>query len=160
REFPSLVGGIPQFPEMGAGEPAGPVEIGNVATNSTPVSNITGLASGLDTNSIVTQLMSIERQPQTLMKQRQVVFAARQQAPKDTNTRLGNPQTAIASLRDPATWADKQTVDSNTPSQVGVLRTGGAPPGGYDIAISRLARAHQMSQTTAASPATADGVLD
>ena len=67
-----------------------------MATNSTPVSNITGLASGLDTNSIVTKLMQIERQPQTRMVQRQVVYTARQQALKDINTRLANLQTSIA----------------------------------------------------------------
>lgn len=131
-----------------------------MATNSTPVSNITGLASGLDTNSIVTQLMQIERQPQTRMKQQQVVYAARQQALKDITTRLTNLQTAIASLRDPGTWSDKQTVDSNNPSQLGVTRTSGAPPGGYDVAVSRLARAHQVSQTAAVGPATQDGVLE
>jgi flagellar hook-associated protein 2 len=131
-----------------------------VAANSTPVSNISGLASGLDTNSIVTQLMQIERQPQTRMKQQQVVYTARQQALKDINTRLSNLQTAIAAPRDPGTWSDRQTVDSNTPSQIGVLRTGGAPPGGYDVVVSRLARAHQMSQATNAGPATQDGVLE
>jgi len=131
-----------------------------VASNSTPVSNITGLASGLDTNSIVTKLMQIERQPQTRMQQRQVVYTARQQALKDINTRLANLQTSIAAMRDPATWADKQTVDSNNTSQIGVLRTSGAPPGGYDVAVSRLARADQMGQTAAAGPAAQDGVLE
>ena len=131
-----------------------------MAANSTPVSNITGLASGLDTNSIVTKLMQIERQPQTRMQQRQVVYTARQQALKDINTRLANLQTSIAAMRDPATWADKQTVDSNNTSQIGVLRTSGAPPGGYDLAVSRSARADQMGQTAAAGPAAQDGVLE
>jgi flagellar hook-associated protein 2 len=131
-----------------------------VAANSTPVSNITGLASGLDTNSIVTKLMQIERQPQTRMQQRQVVYTARQQALKDINTRLANLQSTIAAMRDPATWADKQTVDSNNTSQIGVLRTSGAPPGGYDVTVSRLARADQMGETAAAGPAAQDGVLE
>src|SRR5215468_7838730 len=109
------------------------------SSGSSPLFNISGLASGIDTNSIVTQLMTIERQPQVRLQQQQTVEAARQQALRDVNTRLSNLQDAIAGLRDVSTWADQQEVDSSDSSHVTALRTGGAAAGGYQIAVSQLA---------------------
>jgi flagellar hook-associated protein 2 len=42
-----------------------------------PTINFGGLASGLDTNSIIDQLMAIERQPQTRLKLKQQQVDAR-----------------------------------------------------------------------------------
>ena len=113
-------------------------------TDATPNFNVGGLASGLDTNTIVSQLMSIERQPQVRLAQRQTVEAARQQALRDVNTRVLNLQTAIAGLRDVGTWGDQQSVDSSDPTHVTATRTGGAAAGGYQIGITQLARAHPV----------------
>ena len=55
---------------------------------STPLLNIGGLASGLDTNSIVDQLMAIERQPRTRLDQQASLSTARQSALADFQTRL------------------------------------------------------------------------
>ena len=57
----------------------------------TPMFNIGGLASGLDTNSIIQQLMSIEQQPKVRLQQKQVVEQARQSTLKDVQTRLKQP---------------------------------------------------------------------
>jgi flagellar hook-associated protein 2 len=129
------------------------------SSGSSPLFNISGLASGIDTNSIVSQLMTIERQPQVRLQQQQTVEAARQQALRDVNTRLSNLQDAIAGLRDVSTWADQQEVDSSDSSHVTATRTGGAAAGGYQIAVTQLARAAQMTQGTSATAASADGTL-
>jgi flagellar hook-associated protein 2 len=128
-------------------------------TDATPNFNVGGLASGLDTNTIISQLMSIERQPQVRLAQRQTVEAARQQALRDVNTRVLNLQTAIAGLRDVGTWGDQQSVDSSDPTHVTATRTGGAAAGGYQIEITQLARAQQLTQSTGATAASADGTL-
>ena len=128
-------------------------------SSASPLFNISGLASGIDTNSIVSQLMSIERQPQVRLQNQQTVEQARQQALRDVNTRLSNLQDAIAGLRDPGTWADQQSVDSSDPTHITAIRTGGAAAGGYQISVTRLARAQQLTQGTTASAASADGTL-
>ncbi len=129
------------------------------STSASPLFNISGIASGLDTNSIISQLMSIERQPQVRIQQQQTVEAARKQALQDVNTRLLNLQTTIRALRDPGLWADSQEVDSSDTSRITAIQTGGAAAGGYSIGVSRLARAQQLTQGTAATNASADETL-
>jgi flagellar hook-associated protein 2 len=126
---------------------------------SLPNFNVGGLASGLDTNTIVSQLMAIERNPQVLLHQRQLVEEARQQALQDVQTRVQNLQSAIAGIGDAATWADVQTVESSDQTKLVGVRTGGAAPGAYTLTISQLARAAQATQQTAATAASADGTL-
>src|SRR5262245_32119844 len=94
-----------------------------------PTFNVGGLASGLDTNTIVSQLMAIERNPQVRLHQRQVVEEARQQALTDIQTRVRNLQGAIAGLGDVGTWADVQSVESSDATKIAGVRTGGAAPG-------------------------------
>src|SRR5262245_13094040 len=118
-----------------------------------PTFNFGGLASGLDTNSIIDQLMSIEQQPKVRLQQKQVVEQARQSVLKDVQTRLRNLSLQVASLRDPGTWNDVQTVDSTDTTKVTATRTGGAAAGGYSLQIVSLARAAQMTQGTAATAA-------
>jgi flagellar hook-associated protein 2 len=128
-------------------------------SSSIPSFNVGGLASGLDTNTIVSQLMSIERNPQVLLQQRQAVERARQQALQDVQSRVQNLQTAIAGLTDATAWADVQSVESSDPTKLTATRTGGAAAGAYTIAVSQLARAAQSTQQTATSAASADGTL-
>ena len=82
------------------------------STSAAPLFNIGGIASGLDTNTIIGQLLAIERQPEVRALQQQHVEEARQNALRDVNTRLTNLQTAIAGLRDVSTWGDVQSVTS------------------------------------------------
>lgn len=124
-----------------------------------PTFNVGGLASGLDTSSIIEQLMAIERQPQIRLQQRQRVEEARQNALRDVLTRLSNLKSAVAGLRDPTIWVDTQTVESSDATKLTATRTAGAAAGAYDLTISQLARAHQVTQTGTISQATADDVL-
>ena len=129
-----------------------------MSTNGS-IFSVGGLASGLDTNTIVDQLMSIERQPQVRIAQQKTIETARQQALKDINTRLVNLDNAIAGLRDVGTWGDVQDVESSDSGRVAAVRTGGAAAGGYSIGVSRLARAQQMTQGSSATAASADSTL-
>ena len=129
------------------------------STSAAPLFNIGGIASGLDTNTIIGQLLAIERQPEVRALQQQHVEEARQNALRDVNTRLTNLQTAIAGLRDVSTWGDVQSVTSSDAANVGVVRTGGAAPGGYQVQVTQLARAHQVTQSTGLAAAAADDKL-
>jgi flagellar hook-associated protein 2 len=124
-----------------------------------PTFNVGGLASGLDTNAIIDQLMAIERNPQVRLQQRQRVEELRKNALSDILTRVSNLKTAAAGLRDATIWGDTQTVESSDATKVVVARTAGTAPGAYAIEISALARAHQVTQGSSASSASADDVL-
>jgi len=129
------------------------------STSAAPLFNIGGIASGLDTNTIIGQLLAIERQPEVRAAQQQQVEVARQNALRDVNTRLTNLQTAITGLRDVSTWGDVQSVTSSDAANLGVVRTGGAAPGGYQVQVTQLARAHQVTQSTGLAAANEDDTM-
>jgi flagellar hook-associated protein 2 len=129
------------------------------STSAAPLFNIGGLASGLDTNSIISQLLSIERAPEVKLAQKQVVETARQNDLRDVNTRLVNLKNAADAMRDVGTWAPTQSVSTTDATNLSVVRTGGAAAGGYQVMVSQLARAHQVTQSTSLAAATTDDVL-
>src|SRR4051794_23571752 len=110
---------------------------------STSTINFGGLASGLDTNTIVDQLMAIERQPQTRLKLKQSQIDARKSALSDVASRLKNLRLAAQDLKSPALWLDTQSIDVNDSTKVAATRTGGAGTGGYQVVVSTLASASQ-----------------
>src|SRR6476661_8297247 len=119
--------------------------------------NFGGLASGLDTNTIVDQLMAIERQPQTRLKLQQARIDVRKSALSDIETRLKNLQLAAQDLKSPTLWLDTQSVDVNDSTKVAATRTGGAGTGGYQVQIDTLASASQHWFTY--SPPAADQTI-
>lgn len=123
---------------------------------------LTGLASGLDTEAIISQLMAVERNPRVRMDLREGQIKARQTALTDISTRLKNLKTAAADLRSISVWADTQTVESSDATKLSARRLSGAGPGGYSIEVTQLARAEQRTYTftpsASASSITIDGV--
>ncbi len=94
---------------------------------------ISGIASGLDTDSIITQLMSIEQQPRTRMAQQQLIVQTRQSALQSVDTSLSNLKLAAQDLRSAALWVPVESVSSSDSSVVGAQLTAGAAPGGYTV---------------------------
>src|SRR5215212_9828558 len=115
-----------------------------------------GLASGVDTATVVQQLMSIERQGSLRLQLKQKQAQARQDALKDVSTRLKNLNTAAADLRSSLMWADTQTVESSDATKVSAKRVSGTGPGSYSVQVTQLARAEQRTYdyTTDSSAAT------
>jgi flagellar hook-associated protein 2 len=111
---------------------------------------LSGLASGLDTATIIDQLMSIERQPRTRLELRQTAEQARRDALNDVSTKLRSLKLAATDLKSTSVWADTQTVTSGDTSKVDVRRTAGAGPGGYEVQVSRLASSTQRTYGYAA----------
>jgi flagellar hook-associated protein 2 len=130
-----------------------------VSSLFSPTVNFGGLASGLDTNTIVTQLMALESRPKTRLAQQKAVEQARQTTLTDIQTRLRNLSNAVAGLRDAGTWGDQQDVSSADPTKVAVRRTGGAAAGGYSVSVTALARAAQMTQGSSITSATSADTL-
>jgi flagellar hook-associated protein 2 len=107
----------------------------------------TGIGSGLDVNSIVTELMSIEARPLNLL----------QRSASSLNTRLsaiGSLQSRMSSLRDAANALSSVTLwnqtiaTSSNPAAVKVSTASGAASGSYAVTVQQLA-----SQQTVASQA-------
>ena len=92
------------------------------ATSTTPM-QLTGLASGLDTSSIITQLMAIERMPEKQMQVKKSQSEARQSLLKDFDTKLNALHDAAAALSAVTLWSPKQTVTSSDPARVSAVLT-------------------------------------
>jgi flagellar hook-associated protein 2 len=115
-----------------------------------------GLASGIDTDSVITQLMAIERAPQARLKLKESVLEARRSALNDVATRLRSLQTAIKDLSAVGTWADTQSLDVSDATKLTAKRLSGAAPGGHTLNVTNLARAEQHSYTFSQGAATLD----
>jgi flagellar hook-associated protein 2 len=105
--------------------------------------SISGLASGIDTSTIVDQLMAIERQPQTRLKTQVSISAARKTVLSDIQTRLKNLQLAAQDLKSFTLWSNTQSVEVNDPTKAAVSLSGPAGTGSYQLNVSQLARGSQ-----------------
>ena len=112
---------------------------------------LSGLASGVDTSSIVDQLINLERQANARLGLRKSAAQARQTGLKDVATKLNALKTAAQDLSSAATWAAKQTVTSSDATRVGAVLIGGAGIGGHSIAVTRMASSAQRGYAYATS---------
>ena len=113
-----------------------------------------GLTSGMDTQSVIDQLMAVERQPETRLRLKESALQARQSALTDVAGRLRNLLSAAKDLGSISTWADTQSVDVSDATKLTATRLSGAAPGGHEIAVSNLARSEQRSYAFTAGAAT------
>ncbi len=104
-----------------------------------------GIASGIDTATIVSQLMAIERRSGTRLQLRQSAVQGQQAAIKSIATKLTALKDAAAALREPATWKAVQSVSSSNTSAVSVTATGGAGIGEHAVQVDRLASSAHRS---------------
>jgi flagellar hook-associated protein 2 len=108
-----------------------------------PGIQITGLASGLDTETIISQLMSIESQGRTRVARQQVTIQARQDALRSVDTKLTNLKLATTDLRSSLLWTATQTATSSNDTVLSTRMTGAAAPGAATINVQNLASAEQ-----------------
>jgi flagellar hook-associated protein 2 len=115
-------------------------------STQTSAMNLSGLASGIDTNTIVQQLMSIEAQPEQKLKLQLSRDQARAAALQDIQTQLQTLQTTEQALSDPGLWAPTQGVSTSDATKLTATLVGtGAAPGGYQVGVSQLATAWQQT---------------
>ncbi|HWB23156.1 MAG TPA: flagellar filament capping protein FliD [Gaiellaceae bacterium] len=125
------------------------------AGSSTALQSISGLASGLDTSSIISALMAVASQPELAIKNQITIQQDKQNAYQSVLAELNTLTTSYQALTDVTTWAPVQSVNS-TDSNVSATITGGAAAGAYDIGVTQLARANQFTSGGAATAAAAD----
>ncbi|MBY0279745.1 flagellar filament capping protein FliD [Candidatus Binatia bacterium] len=101
---------------------------------------IGGLATGLDTNTIVSQLVSLERKRAVdLLQIDQLDQQAKQSALATFGTKLADLLAAVDKLRDPSS-ALARTATSSDPDTIGATAGSGALVGTTEITVSQLAR--------------------
>ena len=104
---------------------------------------LSGLASGVDTSSIVEQLMTLERSSLSRIQNRQYAASGMQTALKDIASKLSTLKSAAAALTSDATWKQSQKIESSDTTRVTVTQTGGAGIGGHTVQVNRLASSAQ-----------------
>jgi flagellar hook-associated protein 2 len=117
---------------------------------------LSGLTSGLDTDSIIQQLIAVDRQPETRMKLKESAAEARQSTLNDVATRLRNLQSAVKDLGSVDTWTESQSLDISDSTKLTATRLSGAAPGGHDVNVQTLARSEQRSYTFTQGTGTLD----
>ena len=112
-------------------------------------SSISGLASGLDTATIITQLMQLEAIPQSRLKTQQSTQRTALTALQSLNTDLVSLATRAEALARPATW---QTLRATTSSSDITATLGTSPTvTRIDVKVDQLAVNHQLAFASAAA---------
>src|SRR3954462_1431485 len=104
-----------------------------------------GMSSGLDTQTIISQLMAVDRAPETRLKLQTSAAQARQSTLTDIGTRVRNLLNTAKDLGSVTTWIETQSLDISDSSKLSATRLSGAAPGGHEINVSTLARSEQRS---------------
>ena len=111
------------------------------------MSFIDGLASGLDTTTIVNQLMQLERRPQ-------VALTTRRDQEEAARTELSGIRTDVSALRNLASdlrltsgW-DRLTATSSNPEAVSVEATSSSATGSYSFDVTSVATAGSVYSST------------
>lgn len=114
--------------------------------------SVDGLVSGMDTTSVINQLMSLERQPQLRLEQRKAAAENKIKAYQSVNSKLAALQSNADALTKADTWKAFKVTSSTT--GVSASATTKALPGSYTFEVLALAKAHaQLSATTYTSTA-------
>jgi flagellar hook-associated protein 2 len=103
--------------------------------------SLSGLASGIDTNTLIEQLMQIERQPVVRLENRKKSLASEQSFFRSLNTKLRTLQEAAADLTLSGTFRAMKA-ESSDKTVLGVKSQGTAVPGTYEITVHSLAKSH------------------
>lgn len=102
-----------------------------------------GLISGIDTASLIEQLIAVSSGPKVLAQNRLVQLQFQQAAYLDLNSQLGSLKTAAASFRVDSVFQTKQATSSN-PDILTATTSIGAQPGTYSFIVDRLVSSRQL----------------
>lgn len=102
-----------------------------------------GLFSGINSQQIIEQLMSLEARPKTLAQQRIAQFQQQQTAFLDINSRLSSLRTAAASFRTNKSF-QAMGASSSDDKVLTAVASAGAAPGTYQFIVDRLITSQQV----------------
>ncbi len=103
--------------------------------------NVSGLVSGIDTSTMITQLMAVEQQQQQALINRKTATQKAADAYTNLITALNDLSTAATALTDPTKW--KGTTATSSSSSVSVTSSG-TDTASFTFDVNSLAAAHSM----------------
>ena len=103
-----------------------------------------GLASGLDTEAIIKQLMDLERIPLTRLEERKDQYNVEKNAWHDIYTRLSSLESKLSDLKLSSTFTGMKATSSNT-SALTATAASNAAAGSYRVGVLQLAQAHKVA---------------
>ena len=121
---------------------------------------VSGLMSGMDTESIITKMMDIERRPITLLQHREAGYQSKISSIGALKGLLADLQTAAAALNEPDLFAGISASSGNT-AVLTASASDTAVAGSYQMTVNALAQAQQVrgSAFTASSDVVGTGTL-
>jgi flagellar hook-associated protein 2 len=111
--------------------------------------SISGLASGLDTASIISQLIQLEATQQTQLKARVAARTTAKTAMQGINAKLAALTTAAQDLAKTTSWSPLAT--SSSYDKVTVTAGTGGVPAQLDLTVGTLAQSHRLTFTSTAA---------
>jgi flagellar hook-associated protein 2 len=115
-----------------------------------------GIGSGIDVNSIVSQLLALERKPIDLLSATKTKLDAQLSSYGKLQASLGAVRDAARALTDASAWTPT-TVASSDAAAVSAISSGSSPPGNYAVEVTRLAAAQSATTVTIPTPASVVG---
>jgi flagellar hook-associated protein 2 len=120
-----------------------------------PAIQFGGISSGLDTESIITSLMDVERLPLTRLKTQATTLGTRKTAYGTLGTALTNLLAKIQAFTITNAGSARTAVSSD-PTRFTAVATSSAIPGQYRVSVDRLASATRATSTAAIGTAITD----
>ena len=106
------------------------------------ISSSIGLISGIDTNSIIQQLLAIEARPKQLAQRRVIQLQSQQASLIDLNSRLSGLKSAAAAFRSSRVFQTTSATSSN--AEILTARANpGAPLGSFSFIADRVVQSQQ-----------------
>jgi len=102
-----------------------------------------GLFSGIDSASLIDQLISLQSRPQVFAQQRIIQLKSQQSAYLDINSRLNNFKSAAAAFRTQDIFSSRSIASSNE-SVLTASASSAAVPGSYNFIVDRLVSTQQL----------------
>jgi flagellar hook-associated protein 2 len=124
--------------------------IGSSSSNTSSLASslaVTGLASGMNWSTVITELANAERAPETQWRNQQSTIAAQNAAYQTIQGDLMTLQTDAQKLLDPSFY-NAVAASSSSPSVASATASSGAPTGEYSFNITQLATQAQMNGVT------------
>jgi len=116
------------------------------------------ISNTIDTASLVSQLMAVERIPQDQLKQRVSALQTKQSAWAQIGNQITSMQNAADALAPVGSLSKLMTATSSADASIGVRVTGIAAPSTSSVEVLNLAATHSMVSTdTFSDPAAPDG---
>lgn len=106
--------------------------------------SFTGISSGIDTESIISKLLSLDQAPIQRLQRRQAELTQRLGLMSSFRGKLGGLSTAMAALGTPSAFQSLKATLGDTAIATATTASN-ATPGLYDLEVIKLAQAHKIS---------------